>query len=135
MEAMATGLKLKRSPARKPIPMAAIPAFATACCRTSGVTSFPFGVSADQGRAQLLRRRQGGKHEFAIDYDCRQGQHAVLDRVVHFIEHIDFAPFQCGDRLFRGSLQALVRARAATVAWSMDQLDFHRSVRPSGYLL
>src|SRR6266851_6817356 len=135
MEAMATGLKLKRRPARKPIPMTAIPAFATACCRASGVTSFLLDVPAGQGRAQLLRSRQGREDEFAVDHDCRQRQHAVLDGAVHLLQHVDFAPFQFGDHRFGGGLQPVSRGSASTAARSMEQLYFHISMPRYGYLL
>src|SRR5512139_2978797 len=114
MDARATGLKLNRRPARKLNPMAAIPAFATACCSASGVTSFLLSASASQGRAQLLRRRQGREREFAVDYDRRQGEHAVIYGVVHLVEHIDFAPFKTRDGRLGGRLQVLSGSRAST---------------------
>src|SRR6266436_2631196 len=98
MAAIATGLKLKASPARKPIPAAAKPACSTAWRNASGSTSRRPCCSAHQGLVQLLHRRQGAEHEFSVDGDRRQSQHTEFDRIIQLVKHVQFAPLETLDR-------------------------------------
>src|SRR5712692_1101349 len=122
MDARATGLKLKRNPIASPTASEA----RLACSSVLRTASMSIGTSQTlrQLDAQALRRRQGGKHQFAVDRERWRRHDAELDGVIHFLQHVDVPPHEAFlAQLFGDGLERLPRLRALRAAGRGKRFD------------
>src|SRR5258708_31519522 len=122
MEARATGLKLKRNPIASPTASEA----RLACSSVLRTASMSIGASQalSQLDAQVLRRRQRGKHQLAVDRKRWRRHDAELDGVIHSLKHVDVPPHEAFlAQLFGDGLERLPRLRALRAAGRGKRFD------------
>jgi hypothetical protein len=90
------------------------------------ISNFPLDPIR-QFPTQLPRRRQRRKHQFPIDGHCRERKHSEFDRVIQFINSVQFPPDKLGHQLLRRRLEAFLAVGALVAAGRVEQFDLPRS--------